>query len=190
MSSHKPLIIGIHGKAGHGKDTIASMIQSTVGSDSSVIVAFATPIKSVCEYLFDFTQEDMSSQEGKKKIVDTSYGYTIREILQKVGTESFRDVISPTIWTDFISRYIKSLPEQVKYVLIPDTRFINECEFVKENDGLLFKVVNPRVKPIEGGHISEADLDFPMDATVINNGGLIELRESVSEILIPLLNIK
>ena len=100
----------------------------------------------------------------------------MREILQLVGTESFRDMYSETMWIDFAERFIQN--SGVEVVVVPDVRFENEAAFIKEN-GILIKV-DPTGREgfseiVEKSHASEAGFSIPADYEVQNSGSLEEL---------------
>ena len=137
-------IIGIAGRMGHGKDTIAKYFnRHPAFKGHCEIRHFADPIKHVANYLMDIPFEDMSTVEGKRQMWD--YGLTVREILQKIGTEMFRDQISDNFWVDYMDRKVSQSDKKV--VFIPDTRFANEVEWIKSRGGIIIKVVDPGKEP-------------------------------------------
>jgi hypothetical protein len=81
--------------------------------------------------------------------------------------------------------------------IITDVRHINECEYVKKNQGVLIKVTRESADKIHGmEHESETALDgFSndyFDLTIVNNWGLKELRvaaEEASDMIINLENL-
>jgi len=89
--------------------------------------------------------------------------YTVREILQRVGTEAMRNVIHENVWVnalfaDYKSEYrnnpfyndkgIYDVTEEDELLhqpmtsnwIITDTRFVNEAEAIKSRGGLLIRV--------------------------------------------------
>jgi energy-coupling factor transporter ATP-binding protein EcfA2 len=60
-------IVGIHGKAGSGKSTVARVLQSLVPIEQgkAVIKAFATPLKLLCSEVYDYPHALNYSAEGK-----------------------------------------------------------------------------------------------------------------------------
>lgn len=137
------------------------------------------------------------------------YQYTVREFLQKLGTEAMRNVIHENVWVnslmadykilngnDFIMagrHYGKSMFPNPIYPnwIITDTRFPNELEAVKQREGITIRVI--RVYPglreeIEKGNIlhpSETALDdATFDYEIVNDGTIEDLVEKVKQILI------
>lgn len=64
------LIIGVCGKAGSGKDTIADILVKDLGF---VKVAFADPLKRVCKDIYDFTDEQLWGPSEKRNEADFRY---------------------------------------------------------------------------------------------------------------------
>lgn len=182
------LIVGINGLAQHGKDTTASFLQTLLQERgySCDIIPFAKPIKELCKYVFDMTEEDVNTSAGKKRVIPTGYGLTSRQIQQKMGTEAFRDVFSQTIWTDFFAR--AAAKSEADVIAIPDMRFDNEIDFVKALptthgwSHATVKVFNPNVSAQAPAHISETPQpDDKFDSIIINGGTLGDLESAVRQ---------
>ena len=122
---------------------------------------------------------------------------TVRNFLQKLGTDGLRDGLHENVWVNaLMSDYI---PDDVQWAdgplggyepgtefpnwVITDTRFTNEAEAIRKKDGILIRVERPGVKPVNN-HPSEVSLDkYNFDHTIINNGSVEELAEKVKHIL-------
>lgn len=182
------IVVGIAGLAGAGKDTFANYLieelkkyQVSVGT-----YAFAEPVKHVAGYVFGMTEEELHTQAGKAAVSIHGYGLTNREILQKVGTESFRDVFAQQIWIDFANRVLSERTEV--FTIITDLRFENELKFVKDN-GFSIRIDAPNRNKIKvPNHPSERFVhNMPVDIVVSNDSSLAELHSvaaKVAEILI------
>ena len=182
------LIVGINGLAQHGKDTTAAFLQNylKICGFSCDIIAFAKPIKEMCKYVFDMTEEDVNTSAGKKRVIPTGYGLTSRQIQQKLGTEAFRDVFSYDIWTDFFAR--SAAKSEADVIAIPDMRFDNEIDFVKALptthcwSHATLKVFNPNVSAQAPAHLSEKPQpDDKFDAIILNSGTLEDLQCAVEQ---------
>lgn len=182
------LIVGINGLAQHGKDTTAAFLQNylKICGYSCDIIAFAKPIKEMCKYVFDMTEEDVNTSAGKKRVIPTGYGLTSRQIQQKLGTEAFRDVFSYDIWTDFFAR--SAAKSEADVIAIPDMRFDNEIDFVKALptthcwSQATLKVFNPNVTAQAPAHLSEKPQpDDKFDAIILNSGTLVDLQCAVEQ---------
>lgn len=128
------MIIGLVGKAQAGKDTVADYLVKHFFFQKA---AFADDLKALCKDMFNLTDAQVNTQEGKAAI-DVRYGITPREILQKVGTDWFRSVY-PMIWVDRLCNRLKREPN-VDHV-ITDIRFPNEAMAIQQAGGLIVKLV-------------------------------------------------
>lgn len=157
-------VITISGKAESGKDTTANILKICLENKgySVLICHYADLLKFICKEYFDW--DGMKNEEG-------------RSLLQRVGTEGIRKV-EPNYWVDFIKSMLKFFPEEWDYVLIPDTRFPNEIELMKNDfDVTTINVVRP---DYENGlteeqrqHPSETALDnYKFDHVLKNPGNL------------------
>lgn len=182
------LIVGINGLAQHGKDTSAEFLQSylKICGYSCELIAFAKPIKELCKYVFDMTEEDVNTSAGKKRVIPAAYGLTSRQVQQKMGTESFRDVFDQSIWTDFLAR--NAAKSEADVIAIPDMRFDNEIDFVKGVPithwwpSTTIKVFNPNVSAQAPAHISEKPQpDDKFDTIILNSGTLGDLQCAVEQ---------
>lgn len=106
--------------------------------------------------------------------------YTIRQLLQKFGTEVGRN-ISPNLWVDaLMNDYIKAKSDGYEEDwIITDVRFQNEANAVREAGGVLLRL--NRNTGFKDTHQSEIDLDNydKFDYIIDNNGTLEELIDKV-----------
>lgn len=190
-------ILGINGKAGHGKDTVADMILKMYRNrevlNSPVLslgytgkplqkYSLATPIKTISEYVFDMTDQEMNTQEGKREVARYGYGKTNRELLQLIGTEMFRDIIHSDIWLDVAERKISDTVREGGLVVVPDIRFDNEAGWLKKR-GVLIQVVRPDIEDItENAHASEAGITVEPDYVIVNDGDKDDLEDKVENL--------
>lgn len=194
------MIIGLGHRARSGKDTLADYL---VKQHGFIKVSFATPLKEAARDIFLLTDEQMYGD--LKEVVDPRWGRTPRDILQKLGTESVRNVFGPNVW---INRCFYGLDPKKNYV-IADVRFVNEALAVKSWGGYVVQVNRQSLPPIKRGkpslwdrvkayvtlkpqplgawigHQSETDLlDFKgWDGLVQNDGTLEDLYRRGEEVL-------
>lgn len=175
-------VILISGKARHGKDTTAGFLADALRSDGySVLIAhYGDLVKYVCKTFFGWN--------GEKD----EYG---RSLLQYVGTDSIR-LQRPDYWVGFISSIMELFPDEWDYVLIPDCRFPNEIDYIKNAgfDTVHLRIVRENLvsplTPEQQAHPSETALDdVQPDYYIINNGSLEDLQSAVVR-LIPALILK
>lgn len=95
-----------------------------------------------------------------------------RKVYQLFGTEVCRNWIDQDIWT-------KIAPSE--NVAIPDVRFPNEVKWIRENGGIIIRVVKDDVKPVEV-HESESYIEnLTYNIKFCNNGSLADLETQVME---------
>lgn len=133
----RPLYIGISGKARVGKNTTAQAIHELAPREST-IMGFADALKAHCRVAWGMRTKDPA-------------------LLQYVGV-AVRQADEET-WI----RVLQDTAEESGYpiILIPDVRFRNEAQFVKDCGGLLVRVIRPGFVATDrpADHISEVDLD-------------------------------
>lgn len=85
---------------------------------------------------------------------------TGRRLLQVVGTEFFRQKVSPTFWVDLMRINIEQCWAGALQVTVDDTRFPDEYELLKELGFITVKIINPELSenPTGSDHDSETSL--------------------------------
>lgn len=177
------IIIGISGKVGSGKDTVAHFIKQHDPSFQSK--AFAYKLKKIVSLLAGCDFELTLTQEGKNVYIE-QFGKTVGEMLQQVGTDALRDNFDKNVW---INGLFTDLKPGHNYI-ITDVRFKNEADALKAKGGYLVRVNRP-INPIAENsgrdlkHPSETDLDdyAHFDAIIENKGTLDDLEYTVTRLL-------
>jgi hypothetical protein len=133
-------IIGIVGKKGVGKDTMADFLISS-GYDC-IKMSFAEPLKKIVVELFHLEWDDVLDQ-GKKEILLPQWNKTPRQLLQWIGTDIFRKYVRDDIWILHLQTRIlkqqQTNPSQS--ILITDVRFPNEADLIRRMGGILVRIV-------------------------------------------------
>jgi len=202
------MLIGIHGKARSGKDTFAGYLKESFEKKHNKyfkLVAFATQLKRMCKAHFKLSDDQLwgdlkempderytrPAEDWNKLKGPVNCYWTPREIMQGLG--EFYRRIDHKFWVTALSDYLNR--ENINNAIITDVRHINECQYVKNNLGVLVKVIRESADEIHGmSHISETALDDKKDGyfdiTVINNLGLKELEMSAEECVDALITIE
>ena len=197
----KPILIGLLGQAGSGKDTVADLFCREAEPSSSIVqkIALADPLKRFCAEVFDWPQEILYGPSELRNKEDPRYKrnseegppyLTARWALQRLGTEWGRDMY-PDIWIDTGIRTWRKSTADV--CIITDVRFVNEAAKIYQEGGLVWRITRPTLtKAAFAQHASEQEMLSPaMDRYVtyeINNCGTIEdLRDDINELAIPML---
>lgn len=159
VMNNKIKIIGLSGKAGTGKDYISQTVLRPMG------------------YLqFSLAWHFKISVVGKSLATHEEVFVTkpphVRRELQLEGTERGRYVYGEDIWCKTAAEWISILHETwgIHKFVIPDVRFPNEVNFIKNAGGKVLRIVAPEREAKNGlsaedrEHISEIALDnFSLD---------------------------
>lgn len=187
-----PIILGVCGTMGTGKDTIADFFVSVYGFKQ---MAMADPLKHTVKDLFDIS-EDVLWGPSENRTPE------VRRLLQQLGTEVAREY-DPEIWVNKTRERLKVWREKgidlydhtahprdnmEHSVVISDIRFPNEAEMLYEHPrGYLLKLERKTTPNTNAAkHSSETGvLDIPEKhfyTAVDNNGTIKELHNKLREI--------
>jgi hypothetical protein len=176
------VIVGIMGKKGHGKDSLAEAIIK-MSPMPARRVAFADPIKEMVHLGLGVPREILWGPAELKEQVDPRFGVSYRHMLQTLGTEWGRDFVHKDVWVrlafdEHIPSIEKFLGEQLW--LCTDVRFLNEAEAIWNKGGLIVEIYRPGFSTGQHeDHASETESTFIVaDCVVINNGKLSYLDDA------------
>lgn len=212
-------LIGINGYAGSGKDTVGIIIQylncTNVGNltiedvikeydahqwwleeqSEWEIKKYAGKLKDIASHLTGIDIEDFEDQEFKKTKLDPEWNVhgmpmTVREFLQKLGTDALRDGLHTNVWVNALFADYRCVPADrapggwdCDNWIITDVRFPNEAKAIKDRGGIIIRIDRPGVIAINN-HPSEISLDdWSFDYKLVNNSDLISLKFNVQNIL-------
>lgn len=169
------MLIGIIGKKESGKDTLGDYL---VNNYQYQKYSFALPLKKVCKELFLLDDEQLINHTLKETI-DTRWGLSPRQMLQKVGTDLIRNNINENFWILHFKFWYNNNKNNI---VITDCRFQNEVNIIKELGGIVIKL-NRNTERIDT-HISE-DIDklTGFDYTLDNNSTKEQLYKSIDTLL-------
>lgn len=208
------MIIGINGYSGSGKDTVGKLIQiascNTIpdGHDVDELInnytqhewwleeqsgwevkKWAGKLKSIASLLTGIPVKKFEDQEFKKTQLGPQWGMTVRDFLQKLGTDGLRTGLHENTWVNALMADYEGLYDidtdrttWPKWV-ITDTRFPNEAKAIKEAGGIVIRVDRPGYKPVND-HPSETGLDnWDFDHRIMNGSDLVSLLFTVGSVL-------
>lgn len=179
------------------------------------IKKFAGKLKQIASLLTGIDVEKFEDQEFKKTNLSDEWSYlqqsgrskvwlpmTVRDLLQKLGTEAMREGLHTNVWVNalfadytpthyligaFDTKLTDGDPVYPNWI-ITDMRFPNEMEAVVAKGGITIRVVRPDMNSLQAmvpAHASETALDdHTMHYDIINDGTIEDLIEKVRTILI------
>jgi hypothetical protein len=126
----KGRLLGLAGKAGCGKSTVA---QELVDRQLAQRVRFAGPLKDGLVAM-GLSREQV---DGDLKETPTPLlcGRTPRYAMQRLGSDFGRDMIGDDFWVRLAMRRVDELLASGVNVVIDDVRFDNEARAILERDG-------------------------------------------------------
>jgi len=168
------MIIGICGRQGSGKDTVAGLINK-ITNNRFERKRFSSKLKECAGILLGVPVELFEDREFKESYIP-KYDMTVRELLQRFGTEFIRETVHPNLWVE--ATFVGYNGQDC---IVSDVRFINECDAIKSRGGIIVKV-NRQTK--KQNHPSENEIDFIIpDYEIDNNGSFFDLELSVSRMM-------
>ena len=198
-------IIGLVGFIGSGKGTAGDILKDL----GFIPVSFAGLVKDVTAVMFDWPRHLLEGDTDESRLFRETpdaywsskqgYDFTPREALQKIGTECGRDVFHTDFW---ILALEKKLDKNKNYV-ITDVRFPNEMDWITKTGGFVFEIQrgnNPvwydkltdtlfdrnkaEYMSTFNIHYSEwAWVGEEVDAIILNNGSVEDLKTNIVEVL-------
>lgn len=194
--------LSITGKANSGKNTLSKLLIAEIfqqkylakgQGDSyrgSELIAFADPIKEMVQYMFPKLNKEYLYGPSylRNECVPGAYKngdpLTVRNLLQDIGTglgRSYKD----DIWLEVFDHRFELAKENKSVVIVPDVRFRNEFNHLKEKNFYQIKLIRDSIA--QSNHISETNQDGisfnEFDYVVHNNGTLQDLEKEVSKIV-------
>lgn len=199
-------IIGLVGFIGAGKGTVGELLKLQGYKQAS----FAGVLKDTASIMFGWDRELLEGdtvesrvfRETKDEFWSDKFGYefTPRLALQLLGTEAGRDVFHKDLWIYALEKRIANK----RHVVITDTRFPNEIEWIKSKGGVIVQVSRgeypdwyssaldankgssycQQYMEQLGIHFSEwAWIGQKIDYTIENDGTLNDLTKKVNQLL-------
>jgi len=172
MSQRK--LIGLHGYARSGKDTLATLIMQ---QHRFTRMAFADPLKAAASVLFGIHRDVVFGDD--KTVVLEPWGITLREALQKLGTEAMRNNFGEDFW---IKRWRMEYDRTEGNVVVTDVRFENEAAAIRAAGGRMVHLTRPGagLKGDAGRHPSEGGVTvMPGDLQIANDSTIQALSAKV-----------
>ena len=196
------MIIGICGLIGSGKGTVGDILVE----QGFTKVSFADKLKDGVATIFGWNRAMLEGDTDESRqwreqpddfwTQETGRNITPRIVLQEFGTECMRDGFDDSIWVSLLKKQMLDSPGD--YV-VPDVRFRNEQDMIRELGGEIWRVQRGDVPEWYGCamldnttgsnlmesydvHVSEykwIDMNNKFNATIYNNSTLEQLKQLV-----------
>jgi hypothetical protein len=170
---NKISLVGFAGMKQSGKTTSAKALKH----HGYRIYSFADPIRKLCRALgitkkyYNGDKDEPIPHLGKK---------TARYIMQTIGTDWGRAMVSETIWLDMMERRLVDAHNNKFLICIDDVRFDNEARLIKSFNGVVVKIVRGDTQ--SDSHISEAGVsDDLIDVNIENTDSVTSLSDTLGE---------
>lgn len=177
------------------------------------IMKFAGKLKHVASLLTGIPVQNFEDQRFKKTNLPKQWDrhipgedwhdghpveipMTVREFLQKLGTDGLRDNLHENVWVNAL--FADYVPDMSGYSdrmavddlqtlypnwLITDCRFPNEAQAVKDHGGIIIRIDRPGITAVNA-HPSETALDdYPFDEHITNRGSIKDLYDKLKFII-------
>jgi len=189
------MIIGLNGKMQSGKDTVYSTI--TKYYIDAERRSFAGKLKQSVAALFDISMDTIEQNKNNRhfgvcigpfawrdsEVTKSNYIthpisiLTIRELLQRYGTEAHRDIFGKDFWIE------QCLPSTESYdnrlIVVTDCRYENEARHIRSLGGCVVLIQREMYRAVQLlSHTSEKDLPEDLIDYVIDNNGDIDVLEN------------
>lgn len=178
------MIVGITGKAGAGKDTLASLMEKNLGFKQ---VAFAEALKDAAMHVFGLNKYHFENRDAKEATVDY-WGMSPRRLLQLFGTEAMKPVFGEDIWVRRLKQRINAMEATGLYsnFVISDVRFDEEALAINKWGGIVIEVLRPDsgLSGDAAAHKSEAGISPNLiHATIVNSTTIGDLLPKIRHIM-------
>lgn len=171
-------LIGITGLARSGKDEFSK----TFVKHGFKRAAFANALKMTTAYIAN-EDSGLYFDDVTKEEFSEALGMTRRSALQKMGS-AVRDTLGVDTW---VNRTIRGwIAQGCQPTVITDVRYPNEAQAIREQGGVIVRIVRPGsgLQGEQGQHESERGLpDELVDIEVTNDGTLGELAAEALKVV-------
>jgi len=205
------MIIGICGLIGSGKGTVGDILVE----QGFTKVSFADKLKDGVATIFGWNRAMLEGDTDESRnwreqpddfwSQETGRNITPRIVLQEFGTECMRDGFDDSIWVSLLKKQMLDNPGD--YV-IPDVRFRNEQDMIRELGGEIWRVQRGDVPEWYGCamldnttgsnlmesydvHVSEykwIDMNNKFNSTIYNNNTIENLTQDTTKLLTKVRN--
>ena len=176
----RPVLIGLTGYAGTGKDTVRALLEEHGMSG----FAFADPIRNMVRELLTSngcSDEYITNRELKEAEIP-GLGVSARHMMQTLGTEWARHHLAEDFWIKLAATNMAHMRGHgYRNFVVSDVRFANEAEWIRAQGGEIWMLERPGLAPVRK-HVSEC-VQFRVDQVLRNDGSLAKLEHTALDAL-------
>lgn len=180
------LVIGMAGKAGAGKDTVADYLCRNY---NFVKFSLADPLKASIKSMFMLDDETVYDRIKREEPLTDFPDWSVRKLLQFVGTDLMRKQFDDALWAKILNKRIRQTNQHSR-VVIADVRFPNEQSYLRllENDGDSVFFIKLERDGCVGHDIGLKNHDSEKynldgDCIIYNNGNIEDLYKKTNEMI-------
>lgn len=157
------LMIGFHGPAGSGKDTMANGLQLWLGTRNSEIRAFASPLKRM---MAAANWPEPANRDLKEAYIE-GFDFSWRQAAQTLGTEWGR-ALDSDLWVKLATQNPCK-----EFTIFSDVRFDNEAKYIADYGGIVIDLQGRSASGVRA-HVSEQGVKPQYITMTHNNSGPLE----------------
>ena len=186
-------LVGLHGRLQSGKDTFGRAL-----ADHARVhhISFANALKEACIAIFGGDRENYFGSDAEKNQIAEFWAVrlgddwsTYRKIMQRTGTEVFRENVHWQIWVwatelRIIQLYQDGELKDDDVLLWADVRYDNEAYAIRKFGGVVLHVINTNQPQTTAAHSSEAGIDANFVNAVYRFGSAEANREGAKEFIL------
>lgn len=170
------LHIGLAGKRGSGKDTVAAYLVERYGYTR---VAFADRVRDAALALDPYVAVDAEGQPVRLSHMVDVQGWNqakqheeVRRVLQRIGDEAGRQIHGTYTWINQALEKIKDIDGPIVF---SDVRYPNEIDELRKLGFVVVQIYRPtkhQRQDLVDLHPSETDLRARCDEMIFNDGSI------------------
>jgi hypothetical protein len=146
------------------------------------ILGFADPIRGMIMHMLNESYDTLERDKEKEVLW---LGVTRRRLMQTLGTEWGRRMISPNVWL----LHAKQRWDRHMHIAVPDVRFPNEVDFIRAYapDATIWRIMrnqpyDPRDTAAQ--HPSETEVyKLNVDVVIPNTGTIPQLHAKIQQLM-------
>jgi hypothetical protein len=145
-------LIGLCGRAGSGKSSVARHLEEKYGARRH---AFAAPLKRMAQEIWQFSDEQVFGDASVKEVIDPRWNMSPRQALQRLG-HSARVWLGDDVW-------VRAVLAEIGVIeglhVIEDLRYVNEARAIHMRGGYVLRLhCSDSISNDAGTHPSEVEV--------------------------------